>query len=391
MTAEELMLKDPSDLTDEEVTWLENESQLHFTFEKSIKLILNSIYGAFANEFFHFYNTDIAETITLQGQDAIKYTEQSTNKYFKEFFAKDKKVLAALGVPEGAEVYPVAKPVAVYADTDSLYISFQDVMKSVGWTGSAKDFVLKLNEVRLAGYFRSILKMYAEKHGVDNYLDFELETIADNAIFVTAKKYIQNITWKDGKDYQPLSYVKSTGLEIVQSSTPVFCRERLIEVMKFIFSKSAPSIENYAELIRLIKKIKKEFELSSVERISMTRSISDYQKFVVEDTEKLELASGCPIHVRAAAYHNLLLTGSPKHKSRYQLIRSKDKIKWYHSVDQVCDVFAYKPGAYPVEFAPKMDMEKQFKMTVLEPLNRVLVPAGYQALDPSLAYTIGLF
>lgn len=391
MSAEELMTKDPSDLTEEEVAWLENESQLHFTFEKSIKLILNSIYGAFANEFFHFYNTDIAETITMQGQDAIKYTEQSTNKYFREFFAKDREVLDALGVPEGVEVFPPAKPVAVYADTDSLYISFQDVIKAVNWTGSAKDFVLKLNSVRLAGYFKRILQMYADRHGVENYLDFELETIADNAIFVTPKKYIQNITWKDGKDYSPLSYIKPTGLEIIQSSTPVFCRERLIEVMKFIFSKNLPSIENYAELIRLIKKMKKEFELSGVERISMTRSISDYAKFVVEDTTKLELASGCPIHVRAAAYHNLLLATNPKHKSRYQLVKSKDKIKWYHSVDPVCDVFAYKPGAYPAEFAPKMDVEKQFKMTVLEPLNRVLVPAGYQALDPSLAYTIGLF
>ncbi len=391
MTAEELLSRDPNDISDEEAAWLANQSQLHFSFEKSIKLILNSIYGAFANEFFHFYNTAIAETITLQGQDAIKYTETVTNRYFAEFFHKDREVLESLGVPAGSDIDRVARPVAVYADTDSLYISFSEPIRACGWTGTAKDFVLQLNRSRLAGYFKHVLVKYAEERGVENYLDFELETIADNAIFVAKKKYIQNIVWKDGKDYAPLTFIKPTGLELVQSSTPVFCRERLVEIMKFIFSKNSPSTENYAELVKLIKKVKKEFELSSVERISMTRSVSDYGKYVLEDTEKLELASGCPIHVRAAAYHNLLVAKNPKYKTRYQLLRSKDKIKWYHSLDDACNVFAYKPGVYPSEIAPRMDVEKQFKMTVLEPLNRVMVPAGYQALDPSLAYTIGLF
>jgi hypothetical protein len=137
--------------------------------------------------------------------------------------------------------------------------------------------------------------------------------------------------------------------------------------------------------------MKKEFELSGVERTSMTRSVSDYDKYVADDGAKLELRSACPIHVRAAAYHNHLVRLNSKYKAKYQLLRSKDKIKFYHSVDEACDVFGFRPGSHPTEIAPKMDIEKQFKMTVLEPLNRVLVPAGYQALNPSLAYTIGLF
>ena len=39
----------------------------------------------------------------------------------------------------------------------------------------------------------------------ENFLDFELETIAHNAIWVAKKKYVQNIVWKDGKEYEPLS------------------------------------------------------------------------------------------------------------------------------------------------------------------------------------------
>ena len=51
--------------------------------------MLNSIYGAFGNPYFYFFNVDIAETITLQGKDAILYTEKLINYYFKEFWIKD--------------------------------------------------------------------------------------------------------------------------------------------------------------------------------------------------------------------------------------------------------------------------------------------------------------
>ena len=44
-------------------------------YEQAVKLTLNSIYGAFGNKWFHFFNIDIAESITKQGKDAILYSE----------------------------------------------------------------------------------------------------------------------------------------------------------------------------------------------------------------------------------------------------------------------------------------------------------------------------
>ena len=72
------------------ITALKAEQLRCSTQEQGIKLIINSIYGAFANEYFHFYNISVAETVTLQGQDAIKFTERMVDKYFKEFFHRDK-------------------------------------------------------------------------------------------------------------------------------------------------------------------------------------------------------------------------------------------------------------------------------------------------------------
>jgi len=390
LTDEDIRNLIEADLSSEDVKTLQEESLKCSSYEQAIKLIINSIYGAFANEYFHFYNIAIAETVTLQGQDAIKYTEVMIEKYFSEFFHRDKQLLKELGVAEGAEVKPIKRKVWKYTDTDSGYLIFEECMESVNWQGGVKDFVLTLNRVRLAPYVKKVLDDYAKSNGTDNYLDFELETIAENAIWVAKKKYVQNIIWKDGKDYDNLSYIKTTGLEIIQSSTPPFCRQKLIEIVKFIFGKKKLSIKDNAELVALIKDIKKEFKFSNIEKISMSRGISDYKKFVLDDVNSMELNKGCPIHIRAGAYHNYLLQ-SNKLKGKYQLITAGNKVKWFHSSDEFCNVFAYLPGKFPMEFAPKINYEAQFQATVIDPLNRIIVPAGLPALNPSLAYTVSLF
>lgn len=389
MSFEEIQNIDADSLTPEELSALMKYSRECSAYEQSIKLIINSIYGAFANEYFHFYNIAIAETVTLQGQDAIKFTEKMVEKYFHEYFHKDKALLKHLDVPDDFEVKPIKGVVWKYTDTDSGYLIFEECIETVGWKGTVKDFVMRLNSFRLATFIKKVLDDYANTYQTENYLDFELETIAENAIWVAKKKYVQNIIWKDGKDYENLSYIKTTGLEIIQSSTPVFCRQKLIEVVKFIFGKKKLTIDHNSELISLIKEIKREFKLSNIEKISMSRGISDYQKFVINDVDDFVLNKGCPIHVRAGAYHNYLLNQDKRMKGKYELINSGTKVKWYHSLDQTCDVFAYRPGAYPAEFAPKMNIEGQFRSTIIDPLNRIIVPAGMPPLNPSLAYTAG--
>ena len=391
LSIEDIKEIDFSTLSKEDIAEIKSESMNCYTLEQSIKLIINSIYGAFANEYFHFYNIAIAETVTLQGQDAIRFTEVMVEKYFKEYFHKDKALHRAFGIAEDYEVKPIKGNVWKYTDTDSGYLIFEEVMESIGWDKPIKEFVHILNDTRLDSFLKKVLSDYANERNTENYLDFELETIAENAVWVAKKKYIQNIIWKDGKDYDNLTYIKTTGLEIIQSSTPPFCRQKLIDIMLFVFSKKKLSVDDNAELVRLIKEVKREFKLSNIEKISMSRSISNYRKFVLNDQDSLDLQSGCPIHVRAGAFHNYLLNQNTKLKGRYQLIQGGDKVKWYHCDDPFQTVFAYKVGSYPAEIAPKMNYDMQFQKTVLDPLNRIIVPAGLPALSPSLAYTVSLF
>ena len=173
---------DLTTLSEEEIKEVKEESLRCYSNEQAIKLIINSIYGAFANEYFHFYNIAIAETVTLQGQDAIRFTEKMVDKYFKEYFHKDKELHVHLKVAEGHEVKPIKGQVWKYTDTDSGYLIFEEVMESVDWQGSVKEFVHALNNNRLAAFIKKVLSDYAIERHTENYLDFELETIAENAI-----------------------------------------------------------------------------------------------------------------------------------------------------------------------------------------------------------------
>jgi hypothetical protein len=54
-------------------------------------------------------------------------------------------------------------------------------------------------------------------------------------------------------------------------------------------------------------------------------------------------------------------------------------------------VFSFIPDAYPIEFAPKMDVDEQFTKMVLDPLNRIITILGFFEVPKNLTYSSGLF
>lgn len=166
--------------------YVETEDNInrYFNQEQAIKRILNSIYGAFGNEYFYFFNINIAESITLQGQNAILYTEKMVNLYFTDFWLKDKELHDKMGIQVKG---PVTKPVVIYIDTDSCYLSFEEALTKSTWAGTEKDFILDIYKYRLNDYIKRVLQKYADGYKTENFLDFELESIAKNAIWLAKK------------------------------------------------------------------------------------------------------------------------------------------------------------------------------------------------------------
>ena len=73
-------------------------------------------------------------------------------------------------------------------------------------------------------------------------------------------------------------------------------------------------------------------------------------------------------------------------EGRYQKLREGNKVKFIYCEpnDLEIEVFAYNPGDYPHEIAPKMDSDQQFFILIVEPVNRVLGAIGVNKIDKYL-------
>jgi hypothetical protein len=355
--------------------------------EQAVKLTMNSIYGAIGNSYFVCFNPDVAEAVTLQGQDLIKYAEKIINKYFHEHWHLDTELHEKLGL---TQVKRVTNPLVAYIDTDSNYVTFQEVVDSCDYQGDAKDLIIKVNEYRLNDYLRKCFDIYSKKWGTENYQDFELETLAINAIFLGKKKYVANLVYDSGLHMEPLSQLKFTGVEMIKGGTPPFVREKLVYLTKHIFNKGRAF--DIREFVKELKSIKKEFKLQEPQNISASINVNSYDK-ILNDTTAFEVAKACPIHVRASGYHNYLLNNS-QYKTKYSLIRAGDKINLYFVKTKNLNdsnIFGYPQGTFPYEFAPPLDYDEQFTKTILDPINRFIEVMGYNQISPNLFMVNALF
>lgn len=224
------------------------QSDIYNNYQLGTKVCINGIYGAFGFSGFYFYNPTIAESVTKQGKDAIKYAEKLTDVYFQQKWHLDEKTHNLMGIHMKPDV-KITKSVCVYQDTDSQYSSFQEVIPSTDWfehkvwrltkinkQNDQKDFVyvssgrypteddakkyfdvdsidvekiewcvdsiepegrefaLTFDRVFLHDFFVKIFDKYAERNGTPNILDFELEAYNEAGIWLAKKKYIKNTT-----------------------------------------------------------------------------------------------------------------------------------------------------------------------------------------------------
>ena len=409
---------DPETCTREELlAAIENcktEEENYHTLEQSCKIFINSIYGAMANKFYYNSNIAMAESITLQGQDLIKYSVRVVNKYFKEMWPTD--IAAHQKIAEymlkwhkdfdvnsfmsyAQKGVSFGETLQINGDTDSAYISLQPIIKTCHIPLEFEtDFVLAINEGVLSTYLEKAFDEYAAAYNCPKNLEkFELEKIARSVIMLAKKKYIMDISWKEPNVHvEPLHSVVYKGIEVIQGSTPDFCRDCMKEFIKFMLGKIAAGIKpEYIEIVNKLKELKTKFSMQNPNEISKSFAMSDYEKYVYNDKQVLQYNQNVtvPMHVRAAANYNYKLYNSAKrYKSKYKIVHKGDKVKFYYTTDpQPNDVFGFLPNEFPVEFAPKMDIDTQFEKMVLEPLNRIIEASGYPKVSAALTFSAGLW
>jgi len=448
---------------------LKKDVEYYNAMQTALKLVLNGSYGAFATAYFILYNNHVAGTITAQGRDLTKTMDRVNEDYWYNQWHLDFEVHDKVGITNVTQI-DKNEPVSIYADTDSLFVSFKPAIDHCTWenlilndidsidkkfivlskekvrhnnpncvavvhsvdelkdticnaydllvfdghfikdrnlnslindgvfTSEIKwnwtnelDLIQGLDHFRYGGYFKMCLENYAESFGVENKEDFELEKISESIINIAKKKYIQHIVHEDGINFDPMTYIFPKGVELVRSSTPLFARDKIVDIVRYLFSN--PDTFNIKELLKLVKNLRKEFELADIDDIAMQSSCSNYDAKIIDDkTLPLRYVNGAHFAVKAAAYHNYLLNLDRAAQQKYEFIKSGTKIKYYVCKDKtVNDQFAYMRGSYPHEFAPAIDYDEQFAKAILSPINSIIEPLGLPEITKRLSVVMDIF
>jgi DNA polymerase elongation subunit (family B) len=341
----------------QEVYRIERDIARYENQQTSIKLLLNSLYGALGNKYFRYFTMEIAEGITLSGQMIIRWAEKHVNDYLNKALGNKK-----------------YKDYVIAIDTDSVYVALEDVVKASGLTDKEKitNFLDKL----CGEAMESILdKCFVENAQMMNVhkkrITMKREAIADRAIWVAKKRYILNVLDNEGVRYAKPK-LKIMGIEAIKSSTPGTCREAFEKLFKVLISGTESQTQSF------ISSYRETFEALPAEDKAFPRGVSGIKKYMDKQTI---YAKGTPINSRAAILYNHLLK---QHGLKtYPPIREGDKIKYIHlypnnpTKENVIAFIDVLPPEFKLD--RYIDNDTQFEKAFLEPAKSIIEAIGWKA------------
>ena len=396
---------------------IKTEITYHSNLEQAIKLMMNSIYGGTSHQAFYWFNIALANDITGEGRNLTHHMERYLNKFWHDAWQTNpelKRIQQELDIklkPEAeinqilANSYDNSLVTCVYGDTDSLYLSYKDLIDTI--EGSEKftledklKICLKINTEFLDQHNKEHIKQYYLSRNVRentaDYHNFELETISKRGVWLqnTKKRYGQILLWKEGKFYDTDDLpVKVKGLEVIKSSYPTLSRKYLKEMLRFLLEYDGRYLVQ--ELNLKSQQFLKEWEQADMDMISGNMKISGYMKSIIDDTNPngFVAAPGAHFSVKALARYNWL--NNIHHMGEKPIYGGKMKYYFVEgSSDKNGDIYmAYEGTRYPkwADRYAKADRKRMYSKFVLDPINRILTSAALPKLHVDGSIQMGLF
>lgn len=334
--------------------------------DKALKVRINSAYGAIGNPHFRFYKKDIAEAITLTGQTLLKLIDRDFNAYMNSQLKNS-----------------VNKDYIIYQDTDSAYISLEDVVNNFVPKDTPVEKVVEFLDRYHDKYLKPIIdKTTEDMQKTLNVFEYKLkfvrDVIADVGIFLSKKRYVLQVWDVEGVRYKSPE-LKQMGVETVKSSTPDFCKQKIQHAINLMLNS------NNDELIDYLQEVEQEYYKLPPEKMASPRGISNLDKWVKMDkkvgvfsdeNEYVDITheSRTPFHVKGAIVFNNLINKFNL-TNVYQPFTNGDKIKF---------VYLKEPNptknngisfdeTIPEEFGLKsyIDYELQYEKTLLAPIRAI--------------------
>ena len=107
-------------------------SEVYDNRQKALKIVNNAMYGVLANHGFRMFNLDLASTITLTGQELVKFLIYHAGHYMKEDKTEiNPHFLDSFNI-NGIKDNDEDIPYIIYSDTDSAFIEIGDWLVDKG-------------------------------------------------------------------------------------------------------------------------------------------------------------------------------------------------------------------------------------------------------------------
>lgn len=358
LEAKARLKNDSSSLDNESLSVLKNQISKYHNFQLVRKIQLNSAFGAIGNEWFRYYDEEIAEAITLSGQLSVQWVERELNKYFN-------KVIGSTDVD-----YVIA------IDTDSVYLNLGPLIDKVmpNETDDRK-ITLFIDKISNDSIQKIINKSYDSlanhMNAYENKMRMKRESIAAKGIWTAKKRYMLNVCMGEENVYLKEPELKIMGIETARSSTPEIVRNALKNVISVIMNGDESAVHNF------VAKFKNDFRGLPADKVAFPRGCNGISEYY----DPINIyKKGTPIATKGALVYNHHIRKN-KLGGKYQEIREGDKLKFIYlnTPNPIGEKVIAFGGKIPDEFGLStfIDYDLQFEKTFLEPLRTILGVLGW--------------
>jgi DNA polymerase elongation subunit (family B) len=272
----------------------------------TIKILINSVYGACGCKFFCMYDVECAESVTATGQNLIKKSALIVEDLIDE------------------------KNCVVASDTDSLMVKVLplDYFSDEGLTQEGKDLLKALTNA-LNDRVKNFCK--TEYFSIDSRCKFGWEVASDYSLFLKKKHYVMRVRCSEGKN--KLEY-KYRGISVRKST---ISKEAKV-ILKDIFENHILTGKTESEVCRILSNHWHKFSATHVDNLATRTGCRNMGKYT-------GMTKGVPYHVKASFKYNDLIEMFGLKK--YPLISDGDDIK---VVNVLSNSFGIERIAYKTEF-----------------------------------------
>jgi DNA polymerase elongation subunit (family B) len=333
--------------------------------QMAYKILINSLYGACGSPYFRYFDTRIAEGITLTGQLTIRSIANALNGYFQKIMGdtRDRVVLV---------------------DTDSVVLTLEDIVqkafqKKTPSTEKIIDFLDAISNQTIQPLLKKEFDLLSSfMNAYEQKMQMKRENLIDVMISRGKKSYAMSVYNSEGVQYKEPK-LKIMGLQMIKTSTPAVMRDKLKEGLVVILRQTEQQGQEFVKLVE------EQIKTYQVEEISFPRTATNVQKFA--DSTKI-YKKGTPIHIRGALlYNHYLKQMNLIHK--YRLIDNQMKIKFVYlktpnPINENCIGYI---DQLPNEFGLHsfIDYRMMFEKAFLEPMKDLMEVIGWQVYPvPSL-------